>query len=356
MSIKPIYIYKFIYIVMVDLSTLLYLKQKEKTVPPVLIPKTYTNTLKIICPFCDFEHPEKVMMPMQIKCGNCGNDIDIAVTRTATGQRIQLADQSLPHDEYVFTYSTKSVGVIDAEDIPLESIKTIEEAEELYLAGKLPVNRLQELVTFRGWGNELWFWANGYDGKFYHTDRNPFNPEGDNTPREHGFTNSPYIHIAGLIFQVNIKSMIRNLLSTGYGTARKLYGKDRANHITRWILRRIISIAPGTIKQANNLMRSHYDKDAFVFEGDFIPVLHELFHRHIDTNLQWEANTAPSLREGTDTALVILKEDMPYRICVKLLLNDLIKENPNGFALTPLESKHYLRMQKKIADRKAKAT
>lgn len=303
-------------------------KKKPVLAPAPAKPKEYLNTPVVICPNCDFEHPDSPFQSGSIGCGNCGQPFEVLIGRMATGKRVRLPTQSRDHVEYIRLFTSRQIRAKILEKKDLSDIKTAEEANAHYLAGHITAQEYKELALHNKWI----FWD-------LSEDRNPFSPEGDNKPRERGAIYHPNKHPKGIIFQHVVKEAIRNFIDFGYGAMRALYGKDKAGRFQRWVLKRMLATAPGMIDFANRTMKTQYDKDAFVFEDPFLTALHDLAHEHIDKNFQWDYPWLPErMQKGADMALVILKEDMPYRAKAKLFINDLIARYPHGFELTPAET------------------
>ncbi len=315
--------------------------------------KTYINTQKPICPLCDFEYSDQLVTQNAcVHCGNCGNVFDVTITRTSTGKRIQSEGQSIGHDEILLSFSTTAHN--DPSPVDMSQIASYHDALKLYDERKISAQQLQQIVEAHNDSMSLdalfvdgWF---GTDGKPKHLakDRNPFNPEGDNRSREHGQGYNPNKHPRGILYQSHVKLIIRKMINLVYGGSCALYGRNRANALKRWIINRTVSSLPKTIDYLNSTITTKYDPDAFVFEDPFLVALRELGRKHIQTYFQWEQNTEEPIIKILDISLNLCKEDMPYRTLFKNFLNELIMTYPNGFELTPAETKHLQRIIARI--------
>ncbi len=296
-------------------------KKKEPVATQVLQLKQYLNTPKVICPYCDFEHNESRQQPGVVECSNCGKQFHIQPTRTPTGKRTILLGQSRDHEHFSQTYSTHQIRVIEKKTF--DPIATVEEAVEQLNAEMLSVEDLRDMVIQKGWDVTAWNIDN---------EANPLAKDGI------GFKWNCNNNERGKFFQWVIKPVILRAIDFYYGTARALYGKNRANFIKRWFLRRIITIAPGMLEYANKTMLTNYDKDSFVLEDAQDINLRSLVRQHIGKYFIHDyPRKALFMLKCTDMVFALDREDTFYRARRKVLLNTIIHAFPDGFALTSVE-------------------
>ncbi len=310
--------------------------------------KTYLNTPKITCPLCDYEHPEKQHKDAIITCGNCMGVFDTKVTVIKTERRVQDKEQTLPHDEYLFFYST--CPHIEPK-IDLATISSWNEAVNLYKKKLITNSELSNLLHMHSDWKVIGF-VDGFENKFLRDDANPFYSDDDNTARQHGMKYSPYHHPNGILFQSHVKYVIRQIINLTYGSLVQLYGRKRTNRLKRFLLKQALNKMPGIIGYLNKTMSTHYDKDSFVVNDPFLSAIRNISYKHIKENMQWEAETEEPAIKAMDIVITLLKEDMPYRINAKGLLNEIIRQHPNGFELSDDEAVHSKNLKEAIAKKK----
>ncbi len=310
--------------------------------------KQYIHTSKVTCPHCDFEYSDAPPRnAIVLFCQNCEQMFDLEIKRLATGRRTQDTGQSLPHDEILSLYTT-CPHVEQKYD--LTTIKSYDEAARLYEARKITNAELTELVNkHTDWKVVPFF--NGYENKWIDQDANPFYADGDNKSRQHGFKYH-FKHPKGMVFQIHIKNIIRQMIDVMYGSFVALYGQKKTNALKRFLIKKAIASIPGTIGYLNKTMATRYDKDAFVFDDPFLTSVREISLKHIKEYFQWTEITEEPLIKGLDIGLAVMKEDLVYCMGAKMILNDIIKKHPNGFELTETEKEHIKFVQTKVAERK----
>ncbi len=305
-------------------------KKKESAAPQI---KQYINTPKVICPYCDFEHDNTMQQPGVIMCGYCGQQFYVNVTRTSTGKRITEVGQNHDHAEHIKLYTSMQIKVIEKKTF--DELTTIEEAVEQLNANLMSTEEIRDLIIKKGWDITIWDIEN---------EANPVAKDGM------GFKWNCHHNDKGKFFQWVIKPIILRAIDFYYGTARALYGKNRANFIKRWMLRKVITIAPGMLEYANKTMQTQYDKNAFVLTDPQDILLRSLVRQHIGKYYIHDyPRKATFMLKCIDLVFALDMEDRFYSARRKVLLNEIIKTFPNGFQLTPLEQTNLV-----VADVEAK--
>ena len=128
--------------------------------------------------------------------------------------------------------------------------------------------------------------------------------KGDNSNRNKGFGGSPYHNLLGRFFQQDIKILIRKALETAEW----------------WI-------------------EHKYDKDAFVYDAEWLQRLDKFTNDYIEERFQHADYKLRFMHQIRHIVLFVAKEDPFYTCILKDFINRFLVEFTDGFELT--ESERY---------------